>query len=157
MKEYKNLIERRLYKVLQDMKSRCYNPKNNHYQNYGAKGIKICNEWLNNYLEFEKWALANGYDENAPRGKCTIDRIDNKGDYCPKNCRWVDMKTQHYNTTRNVYVTANGETLTLMEWAKKLNVRFNLLQRRKSNGWSDNDIINTPSRKRNFVLGDKNE
>lgn len=155
MKEYKNLRERRLYRVLQDMKSRCYNPKNNHYQNYGAKGIKICQEWLNDYLEFEKWALSNGYDENAPKGKCTIDRVDNNGDYCPENCRWVDMKTQHYNTTRNVYVTANGETLTLMEWSKKLGVRFNLLQRRKSNGWSDNDIINKPSRKRNFVLGDK--
>ena len=73
------------------------NTKNNHYQNYGAKGIKICKEWLADYLEFEKWALANGYDENAKRGKCTIDRIDNNGDYCPENCRFVDAHTQRMN------------------------------------------------------------
>lgn len=120
MSDYKNWRERRLYRVLQDMKSRCYNPKNRNYKNYGNKGIRICKEWLNDYLAFEKWALKNGYDENAPRGQCTIDRIDNNGNYCPENCRWVDMKTQHRNTTRNIFLTANGETLTLMEWSKKL-------------------------------------
>ena len=104
--EYKCWRERRLYRVLQDMKSRCYNPKNRNFKNYGGKGIKICEQWLNNYLEFEKWAFANGYDENAERGKCTIDRIDNNKDYCPENCRWVDMKTQHRNKAQNVYVTA---------------------------------------------------
>ena len=146
--EYKCWRERRLYRVLQDMKSRCYNPKNRNFKNYGGKGIKICEQWLNNYLEFEKWAFANGYDENAERGKCTIDRIDNKKDYCPENCRWVDMKTQHRNKVQNVYVTANGETLTLMDWSKKLGVRFGFLQQRKARGWSDNDIINVPNKKR---------
>lgn len=146
MSDYRRWKDRRLYRVFQNMKSRCYNPNNNHYKNYGAKGIRICGDWLTNYILFENWAYENGYDENAPRGKCTIDRIDNDGDYCPENCRWVDMKTQHYNTTRNVYVTSNGETLTLMEWAKKLGVSHSLLQRRKKAGWSDEDVINRPIR-----------
>lgn len=145
--KYEPFRERRLYRVLQDMKSRCYNPKNRNYKNYGGKGIKICEEWRTNYLAFESWACENGYDENAPRGKCTIDRIDRNGDYCPENCRWVDMKTQLRNTAQNVYVTANGETLTLMDWSKKLGVRYGFLQLRKHRGWSDNDIINVPNKR----------
>ena len=87
----------RLYNVYLGMRHRCYDPKIKNYRLYGGRGIKICDEWLNDYSVFREWAYANGYDENAPRGKCTIDRIDNNGDYTPQNCRWVDMKTQRKN------------------------------------------------------------
>ena len=57
----------------------------------------MCSEWQENFQSFYDWAMANGYDENAPRGECTIDRIDVNGDYEPSNCRWVSMKTQRNN------------------------------------------------------------
>lgn len=79
------------------MKKRCSNSKCKSYKNYGARGISVCEEWDKDYSSFRKWAYENGYDENAPKFKCTIDRIDNDGNYCPENCRWVDMKIQNSN------------------------------------------------------------
>lgn len=91
----------RLYKVYYNMKNRCYNENSGDYKYYGGRGITICEEWLNSYLTFKEWAYANGYDDAAEKGKCTIDRIDVDGNYDPSNCRWVDMSTQSRNR-RNV-------------------------------------------------------
>lgn len=91
----------RLYKVFANMKNRCYNENSSDYKYYGARGISICKEWLNSYSAFREWAMSSGYDENAPYGECTIDRIDVNGNYEPSNCRWVDMSTQSKNR-RNV-------------------------------------------------------
>ena len=86
----------RLYMVWKSMKQRCLNSNYKEFHLYGGRGIKICDDWLD-YETFRNWAMSNGYDPSAPRGQCTIDRIDNNGDYCPDNCRWVDMKTQRAN------------------------------------------------------------
>lgn len=91
----------RLHTVWKSMKTRCYNPHSNYYRRYGGRGITICNEWKDDFQAFYDWAMANGYDENAPRGKCTIDRIDNDKGYSPDNCRWVDMKTQISNRSHS--------------------------------------------------------
>lgn len=89
--------ERRLHAVYNGMKDRCYNPKSESYRYYGARGISMCDTWLNNYEEFRDWAVESWYVEDAPRGACTIDRIDSNGNYEPNNCRWVDMKVQNSN------------------------------------------------------------
>ena len=86
----------RLYAVWDAMINRCKSPKHKEYHRYGGRGIRVCDEWQN-FETFRFWALENGYDENAPRGMCTIDRINNDGNYTPDNCRWVDMKTQANN------------------------------------------------------------
>lgn len=78
------------------MRKRCNNPKDKSYKYYGALGVKVCEEW-NSYQAFKVWALNNGYDENAPHGECTIDRINPFGDYTPNNCRWVNMMVQSHN------------------------------------------------------------
>lgn len=91
----------RLYKVYCNMKDRCNNANGGNYRYYGGRGIRICQEWLDDYMSFKRWAYENGYDDKAEFGKCTLDRIDVDGDYCPDNCRWVDMKVQS-NNRRNV-------------------------------------------------------
>lgn len=91
----------RLYVVWRGIKQRCYNPSHKSYQYYGGRGITICDGWRDNFQVFYEWAVANGYDENAPMGQCTIDRIDNDNGYSPDNCRWVDHKTQCNNRSHS--------------------------------------------------------
>ena len=87
----------KLYTVWANMKQRCTNPNNDSYKNYGGRGIEICDEWLNSFTTFYDWAIESGYDYSADKGKCTLERIDVNGNYCPSNCCWADMKTQRRN------------------------------------------------------------
>lgn len=91
----------RLHQIWRSMKYRCLNPSSKNYHRYGGRGIKVCDEWLCDFQAFYDWAMANGYDENAPKGQCTIDRIDNDKGYSPDNCRWVDMKAQGNNRSNS--------------------------------------------------------
>ena len=126
----------RLYNIFQGMKKRCYNKHRKDFYEYGGRGISICDEWLNDFQTFYDWSMSNGYDDNL-----TIDRIDNDKGYSPANCRWVDIKTQSNNTRKNVYLGYNGETMTLAEWSRKLNINRNTLKARYRKGWSDKDCL----------------
>ena len=87
----------RLYRVWRGMVGRCYDPKNNSFRWYGERGIGVCDEWRNSYPRFKEWAVNNGYNADAKRGECTIDRIDANQGYSPSNCRWVSMAEQNKN------------------------------------------------------------
>lgn len=91
----------RLYGVWNTMMKRCYNGKSNTYRYYGGRGIVVCESW-HDYSVFREWAYANGYDENAPKGECTIDRIDSNGNYEPSNCRWASMDVQRRNKRQGI-------------------------------------------------------
>lgn len=125
----------RLYRMYRTMFGRCTNPNAHEYENYGGRGITVCDEW-SDFAPFREWALANGYDENAKRGQCTLDRIDPNKGYSPDNCRFVNMKTQQRNRRNNVLITYNGETHCMSEWAEKAGVRYGTFLKRIYAGWS---------------------
>lgn len=117
------------------MKQRCFNPSNNKYRNYGARGITICDEWLD-FNVFEEWALANGYDEVL-----TIDRIDTNGNYEPNNCRWVDQQTQQNNRRNNVTFNVGGKDYTLNELSDKYKMNRATIMQRIGNGMSIEEAL----------------
>lgn len=107
---------KRLYSIFKLMHRRCTDPNDIRYSSYGGRGIKICKEW-EDYDAFSEWALNNGYNSEL-----TIDRIDVNGDYEPKNCRWITNQKQQNNRRNCHYIEYNGETHTVTEWARILNI-----------------------------------
>lgn len=121
---------KRLYSVYKAMLTRCYDPKDRNYIRYGHRGIKVCDEWLNNYDNFAEWAFSNGYNQNAAFHVCTIDRINVDGNYEPSNCRWISNKEQQQNTRRCRNFEYNGEIHNISKWAEILNIPYNTLYRK---------------------------
>lgn len=119
------IYSKRLHECYVNMKTRCYNQNSKSYYLYGMRGIKVCDEWKNNYSLFQDWALKNGYEENL-----TLDRINNNGNYCPENCRWVDRIIQANNRKSNLYLTFNGVTDTLANWCRTLKLNYKKVQDR---------------------------
>jgi len=108
-----------LYRVWADIKTRCLNKHSKSYSYYGEKGIKVCDEWKDDFYNFYLWSINNGY-----RKGLTIDRIDNKGNYEPQNCRWVTMKEQNNNKNNTTMVTFNGKNQSLSVWCEELNIDY---------------------------------
>lgn len=117
----------RLYKIWSGMRNRCNNPRYKYYESYGGRGIKVCQEWDNDFISFMNWAIENGYKDDL-----TIDRINNYGDYEPSNCRWASPKIQANNKRTNVLITYHGETHTISEWADITGIAYwNIIQRHR--------------------------
>ena len=111
----------RIYEIWSDMRSRCNLTTNQNYYRYGGRGIKVCSEWdgLNGFANFYEWAMQNGYKDIL-----SIDRIDNNGGYSPENCRWSDMMTQCNNRRNSKFLEYNGQTKTLAQWVRELNLNY---------------------------------
>lgn len=132
----------RLFKIWRGMIERCSRKNHVHYKSYGGRGIKVCQEW-SNFITFKNWAIYNGYQDNL-----SIDRIDNNGNYCPENCRFVSEKEQQNNKRTNRRITYKGETKTLKQWSEKTGINYTTLKERLNNGWSIEKAMCTPVRKR---------
>ena len=132
----------RLYETWVNMKTRCLNPNNRAYKWYGAVGVTICQEWMQ-FENFQQWALSSGYTDDL-----TIDRIDPSGNYCPNNCRWITISEQQNNRKSNHYLTYNGETHTVKDWAKITGLRYaTLLTRINREKWDVERALTTPVKK----------
>lgn len=144
----------RLTTIHNGIKYRCYNPKCTNYKNYDARGITVCDEWLDNkiinigghnnptkgFLAFQKWALANGHKDNL-----TLDRIDNNKGYSPDNCRWVTSTIQNNNRRNNICITYKGVIKTLHQWCDELNLcYYKIFQRLYRLHWSVSEAFETP-------------
>ncbi len=138
----------RLYAVWNSMKQRCLNKNHKSYQAYGGRGITICKEWQDNFINFYNWALANGYNEQAEFMQCTIDRIDVNGNYEPSNCRWVNARVQGDNTRTANRIEYNGEIHCLSEWARILNIGRKTIYYKLKKGLSFEEIVNKSKNKK---------
>lgn len=133
----------KLYTIWDAMKQRCYNKNNCDYKNYGGRGIKVCNEWRNDFVKFKDWALANGYKKGL-----TIDRINNNRKYHPRNCRWATYKEQNRNTRSNHILSFRNETHCITKWAEILGIsRETLYYRINLHKWSIEKALTTKVRK----------
>lgn len=128
----------KLYGVWGSMIKRCRNPRDYHYNQYGGRGITVCDEWLD-YKNFEIWALNNGYSEGL-----SIDRINVDGDYCPQNCRWATEYTQMNNRRNTYYLEYNGLRLPLSEWSVRTGIHRETIRQRILAGWSVEKALTTP-------------
>lgn len=129
----------RLYNIWYNMKRRCTDINSKDYKNYGAKGIKVCEDWENDFMNFYNWSINNGYRDNL-----TIDRINNKDDYKPSNCRWVTIKEQHRNYSQNRKYTINGETKCLTEWCELYRINYTTVINRLKNNLTIEDSLTKP-------------
>lgn len=121
----------RMYFIWQKMKARCGNIHDTRYHRYGGRGISVCDEWKNSFENFYKWSIENGYSDDL-----SIDRIDNDGNYCPENCRWITNKEQCNNRSTNIKITIGNSTRTLTEWCDIFNLDYgNIIGRYHRNGF----------------------
>lgn len=138
------LYEDRAYWVWAKVKSRCYNPNSREYKNYGGRGIKMCEEWLDPKA-FVEWCYSNGYDKDAPKGQCTLDRIDVDGNYEPSNCRFITNQEQQNNRRDCRYFEYQGENHTIADWARIFGVPYptmsSILKSGKSLDYFKNDYV----------------
>lgn len=132
------MSESRIYTIWVGMKDRCTNVHNVEYEQYGGRGILVCEEWQT-FEPFYEWAFANGYREEL-----TIDRVDNNGNYEPSNCRWSTYSEQANNTSRNHVLRFNDEEHTIREWEDILGVRPNTIRGRIWKGWTVEQALTTP-------------
>lgn len=125
------IIYHPMYPTWSHIRNRCQSKKNKAYQNYGGRGIKVCERWQNSFLSF----LEDMGDK--PKGK-SLDRIDNNGDYCKENCRWATSTEQGRNKRNNCLL--KGKTIS--EWSEILGIkRSTLSMRYYAYGWSVDDVL----------------
>ncbi|OAV63378.1 hypothetical protein Barb6_03776 [Bacteroidales bacterium Barb6] len=141
-KSEKHVSSQRLYRIWHNIKSRCMNKNFTCFNYYGGRGIKICDEWKDDYKAFHDWAMSNGYSENL-----NIDRIDNNGNYEPANCRFSTQKKQNRNTRKNVMIEHNGETKCTSEWAEMHGIEPHVFSTRIRRGWSFDRAVSKEIRK----------
>ena len=129
----------RLYGIWNGMKERCNNCNCSSYPDYWGRGIKVCEEWNNDFSTFYSWSLQHGYADDL-----SIDRIDVNGNYEPNNCRWITLQEQNENKRNNIKLTYKGKTKTLPQWSTELGIKSSTLRNRVNEGWSVDKIIETP-------------
>ena len=143
--KYKD-ISRRLIKIYYHMIDRCYNINDNDYKNYGARGIKVCNEWrndINNFISDMNDSYIKHINKFGEKDT-TLDRIDVNGNYCKENCRWATIIEQANNRRNNCFITYRNETHTIAEWSKITGIKACTIAKRYKEGKALEQIFYHP-------------
>lgn len=128
----------KIYRIWQNMLSRCQNSKVAAYKNYGGRGIQVCDHWK---------TFSNFYaDMGEPRPGTLLERKDNNGNYEPKNCCWATLIVQANNTRRNRHVSIDGEIKTIAEWAREYGLSQQTLRTRIVSGRTGFSMLLCPPR-----------
>ena len=134
-------INNRILNIYRAMLARC-DPKIS-TGNYKKFGIKVCDEWKNDYKSFEEWAISNGYRD----GLC-IDRINTYKGYTPENCRWITLKENSRNRTNTIFMEHKGKIRKLCELCEEYGIRESVVYSRLRVGWGLENALTTPIRPR---------
>jgi hypothetical protein len=127
----------KMYRTWGSMLTRCCHPKSKDWPKYGGRGIVVCDRWRKSFADF--------YDDMGDKPPDhQLDRINNDGPYSPENCRWVTAKQNSRNRRDSIFLTLNGETLHINEWAERLGVRCGALRSRLDDGWSIERTLTEP-------------
>lgn len=135
LKKKYNISDKRIFSIWMNMKARCDKPNRKDRKYYYEKGITYCVDWKD-YSLFEKWALENGYEDNL-----TLDRIDDTGNYEPSNCQWITFAEQQKRKSGNTWITHDGQTKTLSDWAREFDVHPATLKSRLDLGYSFEEAL----------------
>lgn len=126
------------YIAWRNMRSRCHNPNDKAFSNYGGRGIKVCESWTSSFEQF----LSDMGDPPTP--KHSIERLDVNKDYCPENCVWATSKEQTRNYRRNVFIEYLGKRQCLADWAQEVGIKRATLRVRLKAGWTVADALSIP-------------
>lgn len=129
----------RIYRIWKAMKTRCTNPNSHDFHNYGGRGITVCKEWSDDFMNFYNWAVANGYADDL-----TIDHIDVNGNYEPNNCRWANNELQAKNRRTSIFITFNDSTHSIPEWEEITGIKSATIRKRLRAGWNIKDVLTKP-------------
>ena len=139
-KDTHHLSGTRLYRIWRAMINRCTDENYWAYKYYGAKGVTICEQWENDFVEFKNWSESSGYCDSL-----TLDRIDNNKGYSPENCKWSTRKQQSNNRSFCKMIEYQGRTQTLMQWCEELGLNYKRTHSRLYRcGWTFEQAISTP-------------
>lgn len=125
------------------MKERCSPACNSkQYPLYYGKGIRVCEEWKNDFQAFYNWAKQNGYSDGL-----SIDRINSDGNYEPSNCRWIPKESQSNNRITSRYLTTkSGQAKTMADWARYLEMNYGTLQSKIKRGKTIDEVLEEKGR-----------
>lgn len=132
-----------LYRCWYDMIDRCYRQKNKSYNNYGGRGISVCQKWRKSFVAFYDWAIENGWKKTLQ-----LDRKNNSLNYSPSNCRFITAARNNRNKRTNVFLEYDGKKMILPDWATYLGISIWTIRNRLEKGWPIKDVL---SRKKYFL------
>lgn len=138
------------YHSWRNMQKRCFDPKNQAYRYYGARGITVCERWKS----FRNFLLDMG---RKPHPRFTIERENVDGGYEPSNCKWIARSEQGRNKRNSVFVTYAGRRMLLIDAIDDMGLSRGLVQNRLRAGWTLAQALSLPPLPSGRTRGTKNK